>query len=519
MEVPGLLRVLAESKDAKDRVRAARRLGEIGPPGEGLADESCALVAGLLKALETDRDARVREAALRALLRSSRGTPGFLRVIGEALRDEDARVQSLAASCLDGRRANILPVLKLAMKQGGPAPGGHVFLLAAELGPAARPLLPALKRWLRHKSDETRLHAAVALLHIDPVGQAARADAVVASVLSRNLDGQGTDTPLFFPYMPVPVPLPRTVRMLGGRLKGKSQDEAEMIVLYMGKFACFASPAQEGLETVLTEHPRRMVAFRAASVLFACGRSTKALAFFSALLREEPTYAHELVWDTLPFAGTAAREAVPFLLQLMREREGYWRVRAARCLWKLNQDVVGEERTLRTRQVALAALIRMMEDKDDKYLRRQATTAVCELSCPEAAPAVPALLRRLKAGQPQNTQIITALGRIGPAAAEAAPAIRAALKDADWKRRRDAACALVRVTPRAPDLVKALLDVEAAYPETVDPAVFEALGPRAKAAIPWLVRQLRSEYLIQSGAASRALWKIDPVVARKVGAW
>lgn len=88
--------------------------------------------------------------------------------------------------------------------------------------------------------------------------------------------------------------------------------------------------------------------------------------------------------------------------------------------------------------------------------------------------AVPALIAALKdANGAARSSAATALGSIGPAAAEAVPALIAALKDAKRDVRRSAASALSRIGPAAvPALIAALKNPE----EYVRYSAAEAIG-------------------------------------------
>lgn len=69
---------------------------------------------------------------------------------------------------------------------------------------------------------------------------------------------------------------------------------------------------------------------------------------------------------------------------------------------------------------------------------------------------MPALTAALAADCRVRWAAADALGKIGPAAAEAVPALTAALTDADWDVRRAAADALGRIGPEAAEVVPAL---------------------------------------------------------------
>ena len=81
-----------------------------------------------------------------------------------------------------------------------------------------------------------------------------------------------------------------------------------------------------------------------------------------------------------------------------------------------------------------------------------------------------------------------------------------------------AALALHRIKPDK-RLVTTLLEMEKRIPGTISANVFGEMGPLAKEAVPWLVKQMRHEWPSLGQDAAAALLKIDPATARRVGAW
>jgi HEAT repeat protein len=89
-----------------------------------------------------------------------------------------------------------------------------------------------------------------------------------------------------------------------------------------------------------------------------------------------------------------------------------------------------------------------------------------------------------------------ALGKIGPAAKSAFPALLDALKSDNDHFRYVAASSAVSIAPDDPAVVRGLIDAfhDAKYPEGQDAAAlgFDQLGPKAKAALPVLVETVKS---------------------------
>ena len=152
----------------------------------------------------------------------------------------------------------------------------------------------------------------------------------------------------------------------------------------------------------------------------------------------------------------------------------------------------------------------------------------------ESKATVPLLIKLLK---DENCRVrvaaIRALGKMGPAAKVAVPALTESLKDTAGPEARDArpvrvrgrryggrgevrghaACALGNIGPEAKSSVPALAELLAANDEEVrrDAAYgLAGIGPEAKAAMPRLIEALSDENLTVRGHACAALGNIGP---------
>jgi hypothetical protein len=229
-------------------------------------------------------------------------------------------------------------------------------------------------------------------------------------------------------------------------------------------------------------------------------------------------------------AGRPADEALPALNELLADPELH---RAAGlALVAIHARRPAEE--------ALPELNRLLADPE---ARQAAALTLVELDAGRAATAVPVLVEVLEqtdlreisyTGPAPAVAILTALGRIGPPAAAAAPLIRAALASPNMATRARAAVALARVVPaRQLDAVNTLLpllddrDDFDSFWEGVDGLA--AIGPAARQAIPRLEDWLfdAQEKRATSGAICSgpgepaaqmfsALLRIDPTAPARV---
>ncbi|MBY0230413.1 MAG: hypothetical protein K2W96_14105 [Gemmataceae bacterium] len=507
-----LLKMLAESKDEHARRDAVGHLARIGPPGEGLVGDDDPLVAGLLLALETDPERWVRDEAMDALLGFTRPTPRLMRALGKALRDPEHRDGYGFEVRLGIRTAAVLPALRAAMI-GPERPSLQAIRIAGEMGKTALPLVPVLRKLLRHRWRAARYYAASALLRIAPAGLEEQIDAAICEALAKDDEAYAAGDILTH-LEHVPIALPRTARMLGKRLAAEPVDDSPSSVINrLDEFGRFAEPATDALEAVLKG--QIITAHKAARLLNQCGRTAKAVPYLVSVLKKDWGNAPipELAYWCLAPAGEGAREAVPLLLRHMKEARGPDRSRAAACLWHLDINLVEKERTIRTRQAALAGLIGMLKSEDEDT-RNYAGMRLFYLACPDTVEAVPAMLKQMAVAPFQREYLLSAFGRIGPGAAAALPAVRAALKDKKDAIQEAAGFALIRIAPKDPATVKAILGLHGPLPARQVAKMLGELGPHGKKAVPWLVKNLRD-----GGHVSAALWKIDPETARKVGAW
>ena len=176
---------------------------------------------------------------------------------------------------------------------------------------------------------------------------------------------------------------------------------------------------------------------------------------------------------------------------------------------------------------AMPALIDALSDSD-RMVRFHAALALKEMGA-EGSNAVPALTRIVDNKTPPSTNndfyvraaAASSLGKIGPVAASALPVLKAALQESHSYFRGHVATAILRING---DVETALPVLLAEMPGTIGDSKWEwiialgEMGPRAKAAVPQLKKELQSNH--QKWVltyVTNALKSIDPEAAAEAG--
>ncbi len=197
--------------------------------------------------------------------------------------------------------------------------------------------------------------------------------------------------------------------------------------------------------------------------------------------------------------------AIPFLIEEMKKGD-FLQDRASLTLGKMGKPAVPE-------------LVKLLDNKDD--LARGMAAQTLGIIGPAAKEAVPALIAALKNPKddlakikpPANARGLNrqggrsvypffarALGRIGPDAKAAVPALREKLKHEDFKIRLSAVEALGKIGPEAKEasleIAEALTDGKQ---EVILAALFalKGIGPAGKGAVPALIQRVEKEKVPQ----------------------
>ena len=217
-------------------------------------------------------------------------------------------------------------------------------------------------------------------------------------------------------------------------------------------------------------------------------------------------------------------EAIPSLRLSLKDRYPGVQLAAANSLWKIRGD--GTE--------SIPVLVQLLGDTTNSFdFRWRAAQVLCDMG-PKAQPAVQALTRALK--DPENFvrfNVARALGSIGSGAQSAIPTLIAAMDennlapptrsidfDGDWQVCAAAAEALGIIGGAPGDVVPGLTQaLKNSHAETIMAACrsLAAFGAKAETAVPALLALTQHEDGNVRSAALRALSKIAPDTAAKVG--
>jgi HEAT repeat protein len=244
-------------------------------------------------------------------------------------------------------------------------------------------------------------------------------------------------------------------------------------------------------------------------------------------LMDESVRVREAAANALAESGPQAVDAVPALIQALRNEEQDWALReaASDALGAIGAEAVpaliealsDEDERVRGAAVgalrdmgpqasdAIPALVQTLRDENDD-VSMDAATALGEIG-PQAIPALIEVVGDRDAQVRRGA--IVALGFIGPEAKEAAPLIIQALgEDEEWLVRSGAANALGWIKPDASEAVPALVQALGDESQYVRSGAADALGEfgaEARDAIPALIEALDDEYSGLRSSAARTL--------------
>jgi HEAT repeat protein len=485
--LPTLLSML-RGGDGIERREAARALARLAPfidPAlPALRDAALASHGGLTPAVE-------------ALIAAGSGGQ---RLLLEAIADQNLDAQTrrflLRDAAFRGRlSAGSVPALIRLLKDPDGALHGFAALALGNQGEAAAPAIPALIEALA-----------------DPAAGRLDDGTLVAYLLT----------------MPAAEALarigPQAVPALLEALKApRTRGQALVALERMGPRARAALPA---LRDLLGSDDKRLRAGAASALLHIDDAPEAPLRVLTALLADPDRDTRRTAVDALarraggswerPATRTLAlpREAVKPLLELLTDQD--LRGPAGRVLGRMGD----------ARKDALPELIARLENGDS------AARSILFALGPDAAPAVPALIRSVDPKAPDVSLTYTILGQIGPAARDAVPVLLAAVRDPHNRGRGEALVALARIGAGGEEVVatlrKVLEDTESAGPggaerRSLAADALGALGPAARPALPALEKALVDEDALVRVSATGALARVadgtDAYLPRLLLAW
>ena len=253
------------------------------------------------------------------------------------------------------------------------------------------------------------------------------------------------------------------------------------------RFAAF-DPAGDAIGPLvrLLDHKDPRVRAGAARALWS-GYGTKAAPAVAALTRcvaeTEPDLKQYAIL-ALSGIGPSAKAAVPALKNALTDEDQGIRVKLAKALWHIDRQP----------DDVIPVLAAVLENGDDE--ERYEAAEQLERMGPRAAPAVPALIEALQDEDWCNRcNAAEALGEIGPKANAAIPALTKALRnDEDSSVQSRAAEALGKIAgPRAIPALIAALEYEGDFVRWTALQALTGFGHKAKAAVPALVRAVKSD--------------------------
>ena len=247
----------------------------------------------------------------------------------------------------------------------------------------------------------------------------------------------------------------------------------------------------------------------------------KPLSHWQSKLKDKDGKVRVTAAEALGQTGLAARAAIPSLIELLSDKE--WKVRhaAAEVLEKMGPEA----------KAAIPALTELLRD-EKRIVRVAAAEALAKMGPEPKSTAISILIELLrdKTGEVPRPRVFSthgfpeeqrlewnarvraagALGKMGPEAKRAIPALTELLRDEEYDLRFSAASALKGIGMSAiPALMESLRDREWTARQASALAL-GMMGPEAKVAVPVLIELLRDKEENVRSFAAWALGKIGP---------
>ncbi|MBI2823842.1 MAG: HEAT repeat domain-containing protein [Planctomycetia bacterium] len=449
--VPALTKALAD-EDVEVRWRSARALGAMG-------GAAAAAVPSLVEHL-ADPEAAVRAQSAAALGKIGVKDAAAVTALTKVVADPEPRVRRSAIQALVRAKPDpkvLIPLLLSVVEDSQPEVAMPAMAALADMGEqAVVPLVASMK------DRKARYWAALVLAELGPKAKAA------VPALQKLTDDAEPE-----------------VRM-----------QALITLGQIGPAAASAVPAM----TKALEAPEPAVRYGAAFALGKLKAQDAAPALEALVDSKDPTLQLVASWAIArinPKNPMAVARAIDAITDSIRSDDPQLSRTAARALAEL--DVPAE---------TIEPAIRAALDEMDPTVLEHVMDALAAVG----EKAVPVLVAGLKDPK-QRDPAIRALGRIGPAAQAAVPALAALVSSADLVVVRDAAAALGAIGPSASKAVPSITALLGKSDSSVGYAAAIALGkigPAAKSAVPQLLKQINAKEPLLTVASVWAVRRLDP---------
>lgn len=383
---PALERVAQEPDDKVQRA-VQEALQKIGRP----TPADVLLFVDALKAA----NASFRADAVAALLdihKQAKGSAPELKkavpALADALRDSDPRVRVRAAQALwaiDRRDESAVPVLVVAMSELGDDDNRvQAMRIVAEIGPKASPAVPALHDVLKKGDTRLRAEAAMALAEMGPEAKAAFATLIGAA--------RDTNPAVSDPSKKTLAKLARTCPWtktdLPPVLEAFSEKDPEIqaaaLVILRRLGPDGVAPFAAGLADKKPE-----VRLATIGTLAKIGGAPAAAALMPCL-RDKTRAVRARAAEVMGDLGPLARDAVPDLIEILKEEYPTARAAAVKALVKIGKASVPE-------------LVKTLKNTDNAAVRSDVIKTLGQLG-PDAKDAV-ATLKELQPTLDSNMQL------------------------------------------------------------------------------------------------------------------
>ena len=454
--------------------------------------------------------------------------PEELSKLIEALKSDDDEVEARAAARLAAMGTAAAPAveaLTAELEDENPQTRAQAAKALGRIGDAAKPAAKALARAIADKDASVRRSAIGALRRIKP-GEDMVVPLMIEALASTDDATRLSAVRSLAEFGEAIVPT---------MIKGMSDDRTVYwACLVLGEVGPKAKDAVPALATAL-EHKHPEVRHEAAYALRSIGPDAKdAVPQLTKAMDDKQLAVRRSAALALGTIGPAAAEALPALQKHTQHEDELMTVNAIWAVEKVKPD----PNHLKT--VAAPALIKFLKNKD-KAVRQTAALGLLDLNPGPAimvpafssaiqdedpavvsdmlsaiaslgAPAVPRLIKALEFPK-ARLRVVEILGRIGPAASDAVPALVKYANDPDANIRREVFATLGSIGPAAKSALPA---ATAALKDEDDEVRYSALfalgkmGPAAKEALDELGDSLNPNDPYYCKVCAWAMVQIDP---------